>query len=360
MSSFQNNSLTFKNQSFYIGIDVHKKQWTICVISMNLVLKKYVTIDPTPDTLLKFMQRRYPDGNYYAVYEAGFSGFWAARELNQIGINCIVTHPADIPTKQKERLNKNDRVDSNKLARSLSNGDLEAIYIPKKTAEEYRSLNRYRFQTVKDQTRLKNRIKSKLHYFGITMPLQFQEKRWSGQFINWLLSLEFDTKFAQFAFNDLIKQLVEARKRLTEILKIMRTMSKEVVCFSLIAPILLTVPGIGFITAMTLLTEIIDMNRFKTLENLAAYVGLIPSIQSSDEKEINLGISNRRNKYLRTMLVEAAWIAVKKDPALTMKFANLYRRMNKNKAIIRIAKILLSRIRYVWKNQKPYINAVIA
>lgn len=137
-------------------------------------------------------------------------------------------------------------------------------------------------------------------------------------------------------------------------------MSKEVVYFSLIAPILLTVPGIGFITAMTLLTEIIDMNRFKTLENLAAYVGLIPSIQSSDEKEINLGISNRRNKYLRTMLVEAAWIAVKKDPALTMKFANLYRRMNKNKAIIRIAKILLSRIRYVWKNQKPYVNAVVA
>ncbi len=78
------------------------------------------------------------------------------------------------------------------------------------------------------------------------------------------------------------------------------------------------------------------------------------------EQEINLGILDRRNKYLRTMLVEAAWIAVKKDPALTMKFANLCRRMNKNKAIVRVAKMLLSRIRYVWKNQKPYVSAVVS
>lgn len=360
MSSSKHNSLTFKGQNFYIGIDVHKKQWTISVVSMNMLLKKHVSIDPKPDTLLKFMQRRYPDGNYYAVYESGFSGFWAARELNRLSINCIVTHPADVPTKQKERLNKNDRIDSRKLARSLSNGDLEAIYIPERIAEEYRSLNRYRFQTVKDQTRLKNRIKSKLHYFGINIPVQFESRRWSGQFINWLLSIEFDTEFAQFSFNDLVKQLIETRKRLTEILRTMRTMTKEVGSFSLIVPLLLTVPGIGFITAITLLTEIIDMNRFKTLEKLAAYVGLVPSIQSSDEKEINLGISDRRNKYLRTMLIEAAWIAVKKDPALTMKFANLCQRMNNNKAIVRIAKILLNRIRYVWKNQKPYVNAVVA
>jgi len=103
-----------------------------------------------------------------------------------------------------------------------------------------------------------------------------------------------------------------------------------------------------------------DMGRFKTLEKLASYVGLVPSVQSSDETEINLGISQRRNKYLRSMLVEAAWIAVKKDPALTMKFNQLSRRMNRNKAIVRIAKILLSRIRHVWNKQEPYVMAVIA
>ncbi len=136
-------------------------------------------------------------------------------------------------------------------------------------------------------------------------------------------------------------------------------MAKEQAPFNTLIPLLLTVPGVGFITAMTLATEIINMNRFKTLEHVASYVGLIPSIQSSDDKENTSGISPRRNKYLRTMLIEAAWTAVRVDPALTMKFNQLSRRMNRNKAIVRIAKILLNRIRYVWNNQKPYVLSVV-
>ena len=110
---------------------------------------------------------------------------------------------------------------------------------------------------------------------------------------------------------------------------------------------------------MTLATEIMDMKRFKTLDNLASFVGLIPSIQSSDDKEINSGISPRRNKYLRTMMVEAAWTAVRVDPALTMKFNQLSKRMNRNKAIVRCAKILLNRIRYVWNSEKPYEVSIL-
>jgi len=137
-------------------------------------------------------------------------------------------------------------------------------------------------------------------------------------------------------------------------------MAREAGPFNIIIPFLLSVPGIGFITAMTLASEIMDMGRFRTLDKLACYAGLVPSVQSSDETEINLGISQRRNKYLRSMLVEAAWKAVKIDPALTMKFSQLCRRMNHNKAIVRIAKILLSRIRHVWNTQEPYVMAVVS
>jgi len=351
--------LSFKNQDFHIGIDVHKNQWTLSVFSMNMLLKKFQSIDPSPSVLLKYMQRHYPDGNYHAAYESGFSGFWAARKLKAAGVNCMVVHASDVPSSQKERLNKNDRVDSRKIARSLSNGELMSIYIPEKVAEEYRYLNRHRLKTIKDQTRLKNRIKSVLHQFGFTIPLHYQERRWSGVFINWLLTIKFDTEYAQFAYEDLVDQFIQTRARITIQLRKMRAMAKEQTPFDILIPLLLTVPGIGFITAMTLVTEIIDMDRFHTLEKLASYVGLIPSINSSDETEINLGISPRRNKYLRTMLIEAAWKAVKIDPALTMKFNNLSRRMNRNKAIVRIAKTLLSRIRYVWKNQKPYVLSVV-
>jgi transposase len=350
---------SFKNQDFHIGIDVHKNQWTVSVISMNMLLKKFQSIDPSPSVLLKYMQRLYPDGNFHVAYESGFSGFWAARKFKDLGVDCMVIHASDVPSSQKERLNKNDRVDSRKIARSLSNGELMPIYIPEKVAEEYRYLNRHRLKTIKDQTRLKNRIKSVLHQFGFTIPLQYQERRWSGAFINWLLTIKFDTEYAQFAYDDLVDQFIQTRARITTQLKKMRAMAKEQTPFNTLIPLLLTVPGIGFITAMTLVTEIIDMDRFNTLEKLASYVGLIPSIQSSDETEINYGITPRRNKYLRTMLVEAAWKAVKIDPALTMKFNQLSRRMHRNKAIVRIAKILLNRIRFVWKNQKPYVLSVV-
>jgi transposase len=350
---------SFRNQDFYIGIDVHKNQWTLSIFFMNMLLKKYQSIDPSPSVLLKYMQKHYPGGNYHVAYESGFSGFWAARKLKDLGVDCMVIHASDVPSSQKERLNKNDRVDSRKISRSLSNGELMPIYIPEKVAEEYRYLNRHRLKTIKDQTRLKNRIKSVLHQFGFTIPLPYQERRWSGAFIDWLSTIKFDTEYAQFAFNDLVDQFVHTRARITTHLRKMRAMAKEQAPFNTLIPLLLTVPGIGFITAMTLVTEIIDMNRFNTLEKLASYVGLIPSIQSSDETEINYGITPRRNKYLRTMLIEAAWKAVKIDPALTMKFNQLSRRMHRNKAIVRIAKILLNRIRYVWKNQKPYILSVV-
>jgi transposase len=271
----------------------------------------------------------------------------------------MVTHPADVPASQKERLNRNDKTDARKLGRSLSNNELTPIYIPEKKAEEYRYLNRYRKRAGNDQTRIKNRTKGTLHYFGIPIPLEFEERRWSGAFIKWLSAVKFDTEYAQFAYDDLLKQLIEARSRLTRTLQKIREMAQKAEPFNIIIPLLLTVPGIGFITAMTLAAEIMDMGRFRTLDKLACYVGLVPSFQSSDETEINMGISKRRNKYLRSMLIEAAWKAIKTDPALTMKFNQLSRRMNRNKAIVRIAKILLSRIRHVWNKQEPYVKAVV-
>ncbi len=110
---------------------------------------------------------------------------------------------------------------------------------------------------------------------------------------------------------------------------------------------------------MTLLTEIVDINRFKNLDHLASYVGLIPGEDSSGEQERNTGISHRRNAHLRSMLIECSWVAAREDPALLMAFGKLSKRMVKNRAIVRIARKLLNRIRYVLKHQKPYETSVV-
>jgi transposase len=110
---------------------------------------------------------------------------------------------------------------------------------------------------------------------------------------------------------------------------------------------------------MLLLTELYDITRFKTLDTLCSYVGLIPNTNSSGEKDSKTGMTNRRNGQLRAAIIESAWTAVRKDPALMMAFNDLCKHMTKTKAIIRIAKKLLNRVRYVLKNQQAYVPAII-
>ena len=113
-------------------------------------------------------------------------------------------------------------------------------------------------------------------------------------------------------------------------------------------------PGIGFVTAITLYTKIIDMSRFSNLDRLASFVGLSPSCSSSGDKEIITGLTSRRNRYLRHLIIEAAWVAARRDPALLKSFSELSKRMKKSNAIIRIARKLLNRIRFVWNNETRY------
>ncbi len=104
----KNNKLEFRNQRIYVGIDVHKKSWEITIILNGMKVKKY-SMNPRPDELHKYLRKHYPGGEYYSVYEAGFSGFWADRVLRELGIKNIIVNPADVPTKSKVRRSKTDR-----------------------------------------------------------------------------------------------------------------------------------------------------------------------------------------------------------------------------------------------------------
>ena len=120
-----------------------------------------------------------------------------------------------------------------------------------------------------------------------------------------------------------------------------------------------SVPGVGTFSSMVFFTEIMNINRFPKLDHLLCYVGLVPSVESSGDKSCEKGITPRGNRFLRHLIVEASWIAIRKDPALLACFNKLTKRMKKQEAIIRIAKKLVNRIRYVWKNQTNYVLAVI-
>jgi transposase len=110
---------------------------------------------------------------------------------------------------------------------------------------------------------------------------------------------------------------------------------------------------------MTLLTELETMSRFSNIDRLCGFIGLVPSTHSSGDKDKVGDITPRGHHVLRNALIESAWVAVRIDPALMKSYHEYCKRMEPNKAIIRIAKKLLSRIRFVLKNNQAYVCSVI-
>ncbi|GAB0483134.1 Transposase IS116/IS110/IS902 family [Alistipes sp. cv1] len=356
----QVNKLDFNGQNIYVGIDVHLKSWSVTVLSESSVLKKFRQ-DPRPEALHKFLVTNYPGASYYSVYEAGFSGFWTHNRLSELGINNIVVNPADVPTMLKEKLRKTDAVDCGKLARGLRAGDLQGIYIPRAEILEIRSLIRLRNSIVKDTTREKNRIKSLLRFHGIEIPDQFTRHsigNWSKRFLQWLGEVDMSTEYGRKTLDLHIEQFVRLRQMLLQETRVIRQLSRSEP-FAEPLRLLMTVPGIGITTGITLLTEIDNASRFKSAEQLAAYIGLIPMCHSSGEKEGIGDITVRKHAILRCYLVEAAWIAIRKDPAMTMAYEEYKKRMNGNKAIVKIARKLVNRIFFVLKRKTEYVPGVV-
>jgi transposase len=355
----KSSKIDFKGQNVYTGIDVHLKSWKVTIM-VNDREHKTFSQDPSAELLANYLRKNFPGAVYHSAYEAGFCGFSAHRELESFGIRNIVVNPADIPTTDKEKRQKEDKRDSRKIAKSLKNGELMGIYVPSKEMEELRGLVRYRKTLVKEISRHKCRVKSFIYCNGIKIPLELDgpSKHWSGRFNQWLREAEPSTAHGKMVLDDTLDTAELLRKKLLKVNRHLRQVARDGEHAEKLR-LLQSIPGIGSVSAITFLTEMEDILRFKNLDRLCSFVGLVPSTNSSGEKE-NVGrITKRSNRFLRGIIVEAAWMASRKDPALIYSYGQLCKRMEPNEAIIRIAKKLLNRIRYVMKNETEYVHSVI-
>lgn len=350
---------TFEGQPIYVGIDVHKKDWKVTILTSEIVYKTF-SAAPYADKLNNYLRDNFPGAHYYSAYEAGFSGFWLHRELTKLGINSIVVNPADIPTTDKERKQKEDLRDSRKIAQTLRAGQLASIYIPSERVQQDRILLRSRQAIVKDLKRSKNRIKSMLFFQGINYPERFytNNSHWSKPFIQWLEGLNFEHNSAKAGLNAYLEMVKHQRNLMLKVTRQINDLSKSSL-YKQNVELLVSVPGVGMLTAMMLLTELENIDRFKKFDDLCSYVGLVPSTASSGENHVDTGITPRKNSRLRAALVESAWVAIRNDPALLATYQKLIKRMPGNRAIIRVAKKLLRRIVYVLDKKQPYEKGII-
>ena len=343
----------FSGENIYVGFDVHKKSWQVSIMTDHSTHKSF-SQPPSVKTLVSYLETNFTGGIYHSAYEAGFCGFGIHRELEKLGVNSIVVNPADIPTTQKEQVQKEDKRDSVKIAKGLRSGNLNAIYIPSEKSVEDRSLIRIRHLLVKDAVRYKSRIKGFLNFYGIPIPSSLnQSGHWSKRFMSWLKLVEMKNESGKYAITVLIREVESMRLNILDVTKQIRHLS-QTEQYKTNIELLQSVPGIGLITGMTFLTETDKIERFESTDKLCSFIGLVPTMRSSGEKEIHGHITYRSNHLLRRMLIESSWIAIRYDPALMRAYHEYCKRMEPNKAIIRIARKLITRIQFVLVNKQAY------
>lgn len=351
----QRNKISFKGQKIFVGIDVHAKTWEVVTLTESGVKQRH-SQEASARALSEFLRRRYPEGDYHAVYESGFSGFSTYYALEEYGISCTVTHAADVPTTQYEEVMKTDRIDAEKLARSLRSGDLRhPVYIREKDNLDDRGVVRIRKTIQRQLGGYKSRVKHLLHCNGVEYPERFMNSRthWSGAFIKWLKEDVVLLSPTRTSLDLLIRQVEAVRGNLLEATRQLRSLSRTEK-YSHRYGLLTSIPGIGTIVAMSLLTEIYDIKRFPNERAFAHYLGLVPTCRSSGPHQSTGEKTFRGNKHLGTMMVEASWVAIGRDPGLGACYTSYKQRMKPQEAIIRIARRLSNIIYSVLKNDKAY------
>lgn len=349
--------IDFSGQTITVGIDAHLKSWNISLYFGNQYLKSF-NQPPSVDVLSNFLFTHYPGAAYECAYESGFCGYWIQRELIRRNISCIVVNAADVPQTDKGAKNKNDKNDSKRLANALQAGQLKGIFVPEPELEADRQLVRLNDKYNNDLTRTKNRIKGLLYQFGIEIPVQFQGTNWSGLFINWLRQVVCPSNSIRMVLDRQLFLVDTIRQQKLEVLRDIRNLLKKV-DYSKTASHILTIPGIGPLTAAALITEVGNMNRFKSFEQFNSFIGFCPMQFSSGEMDHKGNITTRQHKRLRFMLIEAAWVAVRTDPAFTLCFNEWKIKIGAKRAIIKIGRKLSSRLRYVWLNEMDYVSGLL-
>ena len=338
-----------EKQVFFVGIDVHKKTYHVTGVWEDGREEFSKSMPADKEILVKYLDR-WRLSRIFAVYEAGYFGYALHDYLIEHGIECKVTPPSLVPGEYGNRV-KTDRRDSRKLALYCAKGFLKGVYVPTVEERSHRQVIRTRRQLVNDRIRKQNQIKSFLTQYGI--PLPDVVGKWSKQYMEKLNCLRLHDRWLQKSFEKLISTYEFLDRQIEEQTNLLKELAKEERYRERVA-ILRSIPGIGIISAMEMLLELQDVERFSTADQLAAYVGLTPSQYSSGDR-IRMGRITRIGKqHLRALLIEAAWVFVRKNASANEIYTRIRARAGSKRAIVAIARRLLIIGRRLLIHKKMY------
>lgn len=342
--------ITTETPTLFIGIDMHKKSWAIH-IKTDIADHKQMSMEANPEILIQYVEKNFPTHEVWLTYEACCCGFSSARIFLNLGWHVKVINPADIPKSNKQLYQKTDKIDSRNLCDLLKSNQLKGIHIPTEAEEQLCSLLRERNQITKSLRVVKNRIKSSLLFHGIVIPIELDKPHWSLAFKQWLKEVRFTNTSGQESFQCKLRQLDFLHHEYLEMANQLRAYCRKNLEKDYY--LLKSVPGVGGYVASAILAEAGNLRRFNNVREFSSFVGVVPGIHQSADSTKPMGITPRCRPILRTYIIEASWVALRKDPEMQVYYRK-HQGKNVKCIIVKIAHKLLKRIYHVVKNEVPY------
>jgi transposase len=238
-------------------------------------------------------------------YEATYCGYHLCRNLRNRGIDCEIIAPSLIPEIPGKKV-KTDRIDGGKLAKLFANDLLTTIYIPDEEDERVRDLIRSRNFMVNLRKKLKRHILAQCRRYNLNYRLETKGRNhWTVMHLDWMIKIVNKMpKILQTSFRLSLFQLESMNQTINEYDEAIEIISEEEM-YKIKKEALVCFRGVSTLNAMTLITELGDIRRFRHPGNLTSYCGLDICEYSSGGKEKKLGITKMGNKHVRTVAIEA-------------------------------------------------------
>ena len=342
------------NYDVFFGLDVDKKSIAV-MVNDHAGRQKSFKLPYSATALLNYTRKHFAGQRVAFVYEAGPTGFGLHDELTAAQHTCLVVSPAMVPTAPGKRVRTN-RLDSKKLAAGLRGGQLEPIHVPAAKYRELRHLVQLRDTHVRQLTATKCRIKSLLLYEGIAFP--DPQERWSVRALQQLQELPCRGA-VRFKLDRLLDTLQFHFQMAARVQKEVRRFCHDDPELRQNIAYLASLPGIGTITATHALARLGDWRQIDNVRQIAGFLGLVCSEDSTGEKENRGPITRKGDSRLRNKLIQCAWAEIKQDPELREFYRRIYQRhprqLAARKAIVAVARKLTTRMYAVLKQQRPFV-----
>lgn len=287
----------------WVGIDAHKSELVVALLAPDAVAPVVWTVRNEARSVERLRRKleRVSAGEVACCYEAGPCGYVLARQLSGGRVRCQVIAPALVPRKAGERI-KTDRRDARKLAELYRAGLLTAVAMPTPAAEAVRDLCRAREAARLDRQRCRQRLGKLLLRRGLV----YAGRAWSKGHREWLVGLTWSHAADRVVVDDYLLAIDHVDARLL-------ALDAQLVAVAETEPYrepvgwLRCFRGIDTRTAVLLLAELHDVQRFPSARALMAYLGLVPGEHSSGSRHCRGSITKTGNGLVRRLLVEAAW-----------------------------------------------------